>query len=189
MVGEEVVEQYNEIRRLREGAGGKSSLKALGNFGRRPHSMWTYFILGPEGIKIGKSKSPNDRMEQLQLAHATELELMLAVPESQISEADAHAKFHHLRLSGEWFQPEQDLLSFIEDLRAEANPRRQRPPPHIEMMIGRLVSTRPSAPKHKRHHISNLIEQLRNHACATDPRIRTFLEGAMARSMTHIEAA
>lgn len=188
MVGEEVVEQYNEIRRLREGAGGKRSLKPFDILGHDPHHMWTYFIQGPEGIKIGKSRSPRGRMADLQQAHATELELLLAVPEKQLREADAHAKFPHLRLSGEWFQPDEELLDFIEDQRAKANPKHKRPPPHIEAMISKLTCARPAAPKHKRNHISNLIEQLRNYACATDPRVRTFLEGAMARSMTQIEA-
>lgn len=150
---------------------------------------WTYFIRDAEGIKIGRSVHPRSRLRDLQGGNGSKLELLLAVPYSRLSEPDAHRKFKHLRTHREWFRPEQELLDFIEALRAETRPRRKRPPPHVEMMIGRLVSARPAAPKHKRNHISNLIEQLRNYANATDPRIRSFLEGAMARSMTHIEAA
>lgn len=160
--------------------------------------LWTYFIRGADAIKIGQSKYPRARLTDLQSANGSKLELMLAVPYSQMPEPDAHLKFRHLRIHREWFRPEQELLDFIAKLKAETRkPRRlvrppaskRVPPTPVDAMIGRLTAARPSAPAHKRNHISNLIEQLRNHSKETDPRIRAFLEGAMARSMTHIEAA
>lgn len=134
MVGKEVVEQDKEISALREGAGEKRVLTPRVIFERRPHPMWTYFIRGPEGIKIGKSKAPRDRRSQLQLAHASELEIIVSVPESQISEAAAHEKFQYLRLSGEWFREDPELLAFIEGLKGAADleppekPRKQPDP-------------------------------------------------------------
>lgn len=161
---------------------------------------WTYFIRGADAIKIGRSRQPRARMAELQPGSGTKLELLLAVPFSRLTEPDAHRKFKHLRLHGEWFRPEQELLDFIGQLRSETKkprPRvrssvvvqRERPATHVENMVSKLIAARPRAPQHKRNHISNLVEQLRNHASATDPRIRSFLKGAIARSMTSIERA
>ena len=65
---------------------------------------WTYFIRGPDGIKIGQSGSPILRMATLQSAHGSELRLMLTVPYGRLSEPDAHEMFRHLKLNGEWFR-------------------------------------------------------------------------------------
>jgi hypothetical protein len=198
MVGEEEVTDINEYRDLQESEGEKRSLKPRGNFEQRPHLL-TYFIRSADAIKIGQSGAPRLRMESLQSAHSSRLELLVMVPDSRLSEVAAHRMFKHLRMHGEWFRPDQELLDFIEALKAEAAPlapppqlptrKRQSPATPVDMMIAKLTAARPSAPAHKRYHISNLIEQLRNHAGTKDPNIRSFLERAMARSMTHIEAA
>lgn len=163
MVGEEVVDHNSEINDLPEGAGEKRILKPRAIFERRPHPMWTYFIRGPEGIKIGKSRNPKERRRGLQLAHATELKIIIAVPASIISEAAAHERFQHLKMSGEWFRAEPELLDFIETLRdpAEIEPPA---PKYADPIIGRLHALRDKygAESAVGHCTSNLAEQLHN---------------------------
>ncbi len=159
---------------------------------------FTYFVRDGDMIKIGSSMRPEDRISGLQTASARALEVLAIVSMEVADEFETHQLFAHLRVRGEWFRAESELLSYISTLKTEpAKPRHQARPPApkpaplstVERMVAKLTAARPSAPPHKRHHISNLIEQLRNHARATDPGIRSFLEGAMARSMASIEAA
>lgn len=118
---------------------------------------WTYFIRDAEGIKIGRSMSPQARMRDLQAGNGSKMELLLAVPYSQLSEPDAHRKFKHLRTHREWFRPEPELLQFIESLKPKPRPLS----PH-EPLIGQLRTLR-HAHGHKSAigcHCSNIIELL-----------------------------
>lgn len=68
--------------------------------------------LGP--IKIGRSQNPAKRIRAFNTAHR--LEIVVQVPEWACSEAEAHARFQHLRLRGEWFEAAPDLLEFLAQL-------------------------------------------------------------------------
>lgn len=64
-------------------------------------------------VKIGVSKSPEARLAKLQTACAEPLALLRVLPGGQEREAALHARFAHLRLEGEWFRPDEDLLKFF----------------------------------------------------------------------------
>jgi hypothetical protein len=75
-----------------------------------------YFIRkGTDGpIKIGVATSARVRLSTLQTGSSEKLKLLLSAPTSEeLNEQTLHSKFRHLRLEGEWFKPEQDLLDFI----------------------------------------------------------------------------
>jgi len=75
-----------------------------------------YFIqMGSNGpIKIGQANKPNRRLAELQTASPYKLYLLTTTRDYQ--EKRLHGRFAHLRLEGEWFTPESDLLDFITSL-------------------------------------------------------------------------
>jgi hypothetical protein len=77
--------------------------------------VYTYFIQNTanEYIKIGKSLDPYDRLADLQGANSDALVLLAYVPESVLSEKDAHQKFAKYRARGEWFFPHIELTIII----------------------------------------------------------------------------
>jgi hypothetical protein len=124
---------------------------------------FTYFIRDAEGIKIGRSIDPRGRMHNLQAGNGSKLKLLVAVPRARISEPEAHKKFRHLKTHREWFRPEQDLLDFIEVLKAETiKPRRVGRPKAHGKLIGDLNAVRRAhgANTPMGHACSNVVEQI-----------------------------
>lgn len=80
----------------------------------------TYFIReGTDGpIKIGKSNNPEKRMRGFQTHHAKRLQLLATT--KAYEEGELHRRFAHLRLAGEWFRAEPELLDFIATLPSPA---------------------------------------------------------------------
>jgi len=150
---------------------------------------YTYFILGSEGIKIGQSFSPRSRMRDLQPGSATPFKLLLAVPYSLIPEPEAHKKFKHLRMMGEWFRPEQELLDFIEGLKPNRGPRIRKGSTEVESTVTGLLKQRRGASEAKKHLIHNMIQQLRNYSAEEDPIAKAGLERMIAYTAEKIEKA
>jgi hypothetical protein len=73
-----------------------------------------YFIqdTGSRAIKIGVSRSPRERLADLQTAHPARLVLLGIMDGMQNEERALHSKFD--RVHGEWFEPTPDLMSFIQ---------------------------------------------------------------------------
>jgi hypothetical protein len=78
-----------------------------------------YFVQ-PEGqpdanIKIGfTTQSVAGRLGNLQCGSHERLSVLHHLPAQRRHEADLHERFKHLRVTGEWFRPEPELLRFIE---------------------------------------------------------------------------
>jgi hypothetical protein len=69
--------------------------------------MSVYFAQKGDLIKIGWSQSVRSRITSLKAR-------MIGVhPGGRDVEAAVHARFAHLRVAGEWFRPEADLLEYI----------------------------------------------------------------------------
>ena len=69
--------------------------------------MYIYLIQSLEDgyYKIGKSKNPNKRINQLQTGNSSELKL-ITIYRSDLSnkiERTLHRKYSHLKKEGEWF--------------------------------------------------------------------------------------
>lgn len=80
-----------------------------------------YFILNRDSnaIKIGRAKNIQRRLKSLQTASPIELELLKTInlnSEGQAKglEGSLHALFWYLRMQGEWFRAEPELLNYIE---------------------------------------------------------------------------
>lgn len=82
---------------------------------------WVYFIRAGESgpIKIGTAKDPRRRLAGLQTSTAVPLHILAAMAGDRTAEQRLHQRFQHLRLRGEWFVPEPELLEYI---RQEAQP-------------------------------------------------------------------
>lgn len=81
-------------------------------------SGFVYFITFEGGpIKIGKALDVKKRLSALQTSSPETLFVLGAISGGSEMEASLHKQFSHLRLRGEWFRRESELLSFIEESR------------------------------------------------------------------------
>lgn len=80
-----------------------------------PRSASVYFIRAETGgpIKIGWAFDPAKRRRELQNASPVPLVIVGTIQGGPAKESDLHKKFRHLRLHGEWFLSEPELLDFI----------------------------------------------------------------------------
>ena len=75
-----------------------------------------YFVQEGEGgaIKIGYAKNPIARLKELQVANPDKLNMLGVIRvDSGNLEYLIHKKFAHLKIRGEWFRPEKELLEYI----------------------------------------------------------------------------
>lgn len=128
----------------------------------------TYFVQRGNAIKIGHSAIPKQRISSLQVAFAEPLEILAIVPNTVVSEAAAHQKFAHLRMTGEWFRAEPELIEFILAVKFEAGQIPRKPGPDIATTNRGLIAKRAlaRADTPDGHTYSNLVELLKNHAKA-----------------------
>lgn len=105
--------------------------------GNRSHSLegeklahqacFVYFISNEDSnaIKIGLAKNVSKRLMALQTSSPAKLKLIKAVQVESVKAAKAleeslHKQFCEMRLAGEWFKSEAQLLEYIKQLRSEA---------------------------------------------------------------------
>lgn len=99
------------------------------NYNQAMSSGIVYFIQAENGpIKIGHTRGdPTKRMQALQIGSPVRLTVLASLEGTYRLEKQLHEKFSQLRLIGEWFKPEQELLALIEDAKRDGN--RPIPPP------------------------------------------------------------
>lgn len=76
---------------------------------------WVYFVRIGDLVKIGYTSQPDQRFRRLQPSEVLHMEAGTMADEKR-----CHLAFAHLRVEGEMFRPEPDLLAFIADLQAQA---------------------------------------------------------------------
>jgi len=76
-----------------------------------------YFMQdGAEGpIKIGIGVVPRQRRSGVQTGNPRPVRLIGSIPGGKQLEDQLHARFDHLHIQGEWYQPAQELLDYIKD--------------------------------------------------------------------------
>jgi T5orf172 domain len=77
-----------------------------------------YFADAGGSIKIGWSKKVSARLAQLQTGSAVPIKLLGTMPGGLAVERRVHARFAHLRLSGEWFTAAPELLAYVDEVTA-----------------------------------------------------------------------
>lgn len=87
------------------------------------HSGFVYFIQGENGgaIKIGYTKNFDGRLKVLQTSYPDILKVLCLIPGSTKTETSYHKKYKDIRLNGEWFKPNEELLKEIEKLKIKYN--------------------------------------------------------------------
>ncbi len=76
-----------------------------------------YFLEAMEFIKIGTTTSIAQRIEDIQSGLPCAAMLLHDEPGHYDLETDLHRRFAHLRVKGEWFRKEPELLDFIRTLK------------------------------------------------------------------------
>lgn len=80
---------------------------------RRAREATVYYVQRTDGlIKIGFSSVPRQRIVNLRREHGP-LEVLATHKGGRDAEQVQHRRFDHLRVTGEWFRPEPDLLAHI----------------------------------------------------------------------------
>jgi hypothetical protein len=72
-----------------------------------------YFAQAEDRIKIGWSKQVSARLAGLQTGCPSSIKLLGTIPGGRSVERQLHERFASLRLSGEWFKAEPELLEHI----------------------------------------------------------------------------
>ena len=82
---------------------------------RKAENSFVYFIrLGSNGpIKIGFTRDPGQRLRQLQTSTPEQLIMVECVRGTRDLERGLHDVFSDMRLSGEWFLVNEDLLELL----------------------------------------------------------------------------
>lgn len=75
---------------------------------------FVYFVSDGRAIKIGFSERPDKRLTGLQVNTPNTLTILATVPAAVMDELSVQRRFEHLRVRGEWFRMEPELLEFIE---------------------------------------------------------------------------
>jgi len=151
---------------------------------------FTYFVRDGDVIKIGYSAHPARRINTLQSGIARPLEVLAVVGMEIADEFSLHQQFAHLRVRGEWFRAEPELIEFIESIKPHhltateigAKPATIKKQPDPKMIAIRelrrdLIKKRPLLPEKAKPFASNLIEQTLNiHNEADLDRLRPFMD-------------
>jgi T5orf172 domain len=77
-------------------------------------------------IKIGYcSGDPISRLQALQTGYPAKLAIICVLPGPQSDEGREHEKWKHLRVHGEWFRADPDLLEYIRSEASEKDPTKR----------------------------------------------------------------
>jgi len=90
------------------------------NIDLSPPKPCIYFIqCGDDGpVKIGVTINLPARLRDLQAANPYELKVLTVIEDGgQKQERELHDRFKHLEIRREWFKPDKELLSFVDEVR------------------------------------------------------------------------
>lgn len=92
----------------------------MDSFGNANELPMVYFVRFPGlgFIKIGTTTNLKKRLDALRTSVPDgDLEVLLLLPGSYDLERSMHRQFRHLRVRGEWFRADDELLDFIDERR------------------------------------------------------------------------
>lgn len=99
------------------------------DYDARRKAQTVYFMRCEQFVKIGISHNPHSRLAQIRKGGGTSFPRRLDIASAQLvntepggldREKELHAKFSHLRHTGEWFTEAPELTEYIESLGAAA---------------------------------------------------------------------
>lgn len=75
-----------------------------------------YFVRAGAVVKVGTSQDVRARLRTLQTGCPEPLQLLAVMRGGRAEEAEVHRLFDYLRIHGEWFRAEPELMRFIASL-------------------------------------------------------------------------
>jgi hypothetical protein len=149
---------------------------------------FTYFVRDGDVIKIGSSAQPKRRLYALQTGIARPLDVLAVVDMDIADEFTTHQQFAHLRVRGEWFRAEADLLQFIERIKAHHAVKALAAKPEPTAMAKRLTALRRERGAHTQigYRCTNLLEALPIYEKSTDEGQRAILARSIGRWTTEL---
>lgn len=78
-----------------------------------PETAGVYIVRAGDRVKIGKAINVRNRLDSLQTSAPHKLELLVVLPGGLPEEAILHKRFAHLRVVGEWFRFDGELVEFV----------------------------------------------------------------------------
>jgi hypothetical protein len=103
---------------------------------------WIYVIAPIEDeamVKIGWAKDPVRRMAALQTANPWTLQILGVMAGTVLQEKALHRRLKHLRIRGEWFRREGDVLDILALLQPVPASDESAAPPTAEAILEELV--------------------------------------------------
>lgn len=80
----------------------------------KPKGSWVYFVADTAArVKIGFSKTPLHRLQQIQQGTGMACRILGVLPGGRDVEEKIHTQFEHLRTRGEWFKDDASTHDFI----------------------------------------------------------------------------
>lgn len=76
-----------------------------------------YFLRGYGRVKVGTTRKPGKRLDEIQVSSPVPLSVLLIMPGDVILERRIHRRFRSIRQHGEWFLATPEFLEFVESLR------------------------------------------------------------------------
>lgn len=85
-----------------------------------PGFIYLICAIGTDRYKLGMSKKPGQRLQQLQVGSSHELQLVLTIPTGDMSRLEQllHKTFKRNRNRGEWFTLSENDVRYLRDLSA-----------------------------------------------------------------------
>ena len=108
--------QHNEMVERREIAAHEGAMQ--GRHIRRSQEGWVYVLRAGEYYKIGRSKTPKQRYEELATLPPwpTEMVHTIETKDRCQLEAELHSKFADKRKRGEWFELDEEDVTWLKTL-------------------------------------------------------------------------
>lgn len=150
-----------------------------------------YFVRAADAIKIGFAENFKRRLGGLQTSHEKALEVLAVISAASLDEHETHQRFAHLRIRGEWFRAEHELIQFIEyaklkfgEAAAYQKPAKRPPAPKPPTMASELCALRA---KHRgngpvTNHITILLGQLKTMQAPSGPEHSAALRRSIMRT-------
>jgi len=113
---EEFAEALADVRLATAHAAYARALNTDKMLGRLHSRKALYFAKCGDAVKIGVSRDPEVRLDELQCGAPGKLVLLAVIPGAGTRERECHRRLTHLHIHGEWFRHTEEVDSLIAEL-------------------------------------------------------------------------
>src|SRR5690606_11911152 len=114
-ISNEDVEEWNEWNRKKN----LDDIKNQTSYSKNEKkSVFLYLIQNSvtNNFKIGVSKNPKKRLNQLNIASDNKLTLLYSIENKSHLENETHSIFSHLKINNEWFKYDYSIIEYFQKL-------------------------------------------------------------------------